>query len=41
MLNKTSVLDCQKCEQSGGESRIQDFSVALAERKNRRIPRGA
>ena len=32
---------CQKCEQSGGESRIQDLSVAIAERENRRIPRGA
>ena len=24
-----------------GESRIQDFSIAIAKRENRRIPRGA
>ena len=41
MLNRIRAWGCQKCEQSGGESRIQDFSVALAERENRRIPRGA
>jgi hypothetical protein len=41
MLNITRARGCQKCEQSCGESRIQDFSVAIAERENRRIPRGA
>jgi hypothetical protein len=39
--NRTRALDCQKCGQRSGESRIQDFSVAIAERENRRIPRGA
>jgi hypothetical protein len=41
MLNRTRAHGCQKCKQSCGESRIQDFSVAIAERENRRIPRGA
>ena len=31
----------KKSEQWRGETRIQDFSVAIAERENRRIPRGA
>jgi hypothetical protein len=39
--NRTRALDCQKCGQRSGKSRIQDFSVAIAERENRRIPRGA
>jgi hypothetical protein len=46
MLNRTRAWGCQipiaiGSEQSGGESRIQDFSEAIAERKNHRIPRGA
>ena len=31
------ALDFQKCEQGRGETKIQDFSVAIAERENRRI----
>ena len=38
--NKTRALDCQKCGRRSSESRIQGFSVAIAERENRRIPRG-
>ncbi len=38
MFDRIRASGGQKCEQRSGEARIRDFSVAIAERKNRRIP---